>query len=90
MIADGRRAADIIKRIQGMAVKRAPEMVPQSLNAVVAESELFLHHELQARKVHILLDLAPQLPDVAINRIQIQQVIANLIVNAVQAMSCRE
>jgi signal transduction histidine kinase len=87
MIADGRRAADIIRRIRGMAVKRAPEMVPQSLNTVVAGSELFLRHELQARRVQVLLSLAPHLPDVVIDRIQIQQVIANLIVNAVQAMS---
>jgi C4-dicarboxylate-specific signal transduction histidine kinase len=87
MIADGRRAADIIRRTRGMAMKRAPEMVPQSLNTVVAGSELFLRHELQARRVQVLLSLAPHLPDVVIDRIQIQQVIANLIVNAVQAMS---
>ncbi len=86
MIAEGRRAADIIKRIRGMAVKRAPEMVPHSLNAVVAESELFLRSELQARKAQVSLNLAPRSPRVLIDRIQIQQVVSNLIVNAVQAM----
>jgi signal transduction histidine kinase len=61
-------------------------MVSQSLNATVAEAELFLRQELQAKGVSIVLNLAPQLPNVIIDRIQIQQVIANLLVNAVQAM----
>ncbi|MCP2216035.1 sensor histidine kinase [Bradyrhizobium elkanii] len=85
VIVDGRRAADIISRIRRMAVKKAPEMVWQSVNATVAETELFLRQELQANAITTILNLAPHIPDVCIDRIQIQQVIANLIVNAAQA-----
>ena len=47
----------------------------------------FVRHELQSHGVEIRLDLASDLPDIEMDRVQIQQVLSNLIVNAIQAMA---
>jgi PAS domain S-box-containing protein len=84
---DGRRAADIIARIRAMAAGRAPQPAALSLHDVIEESMVFLRHELQSKGVAVLLDLAPVLPPVTGDRTQLQQVVVNLAVNAVQAMA---
>ncbi|WP_165799508.1 PAS domain-containing sensor histidine kinase [Sphingomonas oleivorans] len=87
MVADARRAADIIARIRGMAAKRAPEPTLMSLNGLIEEAMLFLRHERQAHDVALTLDLAPDLPPLRADRTQVQQVVVNLAVNAMQAMN---
>jgi len=87
VVADARRAASIIARIRDMAVRREPEPKPLSLNEVIEEAMLFLHHDLRARRVEVALDLAPDLPMVVADRTQLQQVVVNLTVNAMQAMT---
>ena len=84
---DARRAAEIIARIRGMAVRRAPEPVPLALDALVHEAVQFLQHELRAQHAQLRLQLAPNLPAVQGDRVQLQQVIVNLVVNALQAMA---
>jgi PAS domain S-box-containing protein len=85
-IADARRAADIIKRVRSMATRGQPEQTVVGLNGVVEDVMLFLQPELKRRDVQATLDLAPALPDVLADRIQLQQVFSNLAVNAIQAM----
>jgi C4-dicarboxylate-specific signal transduction histidine kinase len=87
VVADSRRASEIINRIRDMAARRAPEQTPVSLDEVVRESMVFLREELQARKVAVALDLAPSLPLVVGDRTQLQQVVVNLAINAAQAMA---
>lgn len=87
IIADAQRAADIISRVRAMAGHKAPESTPISINSVVEEAMLFLAHELQGHSVALKLALAKDLPPVLADRIQLQQVIVNLAVNAVQAMT---
>jgi PAS domain S-box-containing protein len=86
-IADARRAAEIIRRIRSMAARGEPEQSPLALNNVVEEVMLFLHPELRRQGVETTLDLAPDLPEVLGDRVQLQQVFANLAVNAMHAMS---
>lgn len=88
--ADARRAANIIARVRDMAAHRAPERVALSLNALIEEAAVFLRHELQAQQVSLWLDLARDLPPVMGDRTQLQQVIVNLAVNAIQAMAQRD
>ncbi|RYG29797.1 MAG: GHKL domain-containing protein [Burkholderiales bacterium] len=85
--ADTRRAADIISRIRGMATQRATESVPLSLKAVIEEAVAFLRHEMQAQGVALALDLPPDLPQIRGDKIQLQQVVVNLVINAAQAMA---
>lgn len=85
--ADAQRAADIIARVRDMAAHRAPERAEISVNGVIEEACAFLRHELQAQGVVLVLDLARDLPPVAADRTQLQQVVVNLAVNAIQAMT---
>jgi PAS domain S-box-containing protein len=87
IVADARRAADIIARVRAMAERREPERALLSLNALVVEGVTFLAHELRAQSVDPLLVLDPELPPVLGDRTQLQQVLVNLIVNALQAMA---
>jgi signal transduction histidine kinase len=85
MIADARRAADIITRIRAMAVRREPEQTLVSLDELIRETLLFLQHEVQSRAVMVSHYPAPAAPKVLADRTQLQQVIVNLAVNAMQA-----
>jgi predicted ATPase/signal transduction histidine kinase/GAF domain-containing protein len=87
MVADARRSADIIARIRGMAVRRAPEHTLVSLDELIREALVFLRHEAQSRAVTVSHHRAPGAPKVLADRIQLHQVIVNLAVNAMQAMA---
>lgn len=83
---DADRAAQIIGRVRDMAMRRAPEPAPLSLNGLIEEAMVFLRHEIQSHEVELNLALAPGLPMVMADRTQLQQVVVNLAVNALQAM----
>jgi signal transduction histidine kinase len=87
MVEDGKRAAGIIARIRAMATKAAPERVRLALNDLVSDSAALLARELAAHGIPLTLDLAADLPAVSADKVQIQQVLVNLIVNAMQAMA---
>jgi len=70
-----------------MATHEAPAPVVVDLNALVEESFGFLRHELAANGVTVSVALAADLPSISADRTQIQQVLVNLAVNAVQAMA---
>jgi PAS domain S-box-containing protein len=84
---DGHRAADVIARIRSMAAGRAPQLTVLSLHDVIEDSMIFLRHELQSKGVAASVDLAPALPQVTGDRAQLQQVVVNLAINAMQAMA---
>jgi PAS domain S-box-containing protein len=88
--AEAQRAADIIHRIRSMAIRAEPEMTAVALNLTIEDALLFLRHELQRNEVATQLRLAPHIPYVVGDRVQLQQVIVNLGMNAIQAMSLTE
>jgi signal transduction histidine kinase len=59
------------------------------LTDVVQEAIAFLHHEIQRHGVKVKLRLAPDLPKLNVDRVQLQQVIVNLVINAIQAMGAQ-
>ena len=87
VVADARRACDIVDGIREIASRRAPEHKTMSFADVINESLNFLRHELLLKGVVVSLDLTRDLPQVFGDRIQLQQVIVNLVVNAVHAMT---
>jgi PAS domain S-box-containing protein len=87
IVDDGQRAGDIIARIRAMAGGRVPQPTALSLHDIIEEAMMFLRHEFQSKEVAVSLDLAPALPPVLGDRIQLQQVVVNLGINAVQAMA---
>lgn len=82
----GRHASEIVQRIRGMAAPRAPERRALDINEVAEEALLFVRHETDSRAISLSTSLAPHLPQVLGDRIQLQQVIVNLILNAAQAI----
>jgi C4-dicarboxylate-specific signal transduction histidine kinase len=87
MVADARRASKIIDLIRATVSGRKSQVVRLSLENVVEESIAFLKHEFQSRGISVSLDLAKALPHIVGDRTQLQQVIVNLAVNAVQAIA---
>ena len=86
MVADARRAADVIRHIRAMATRQSAGRERLSVNDVVAETLSFLRRDLQAKEVQVEFDAAAGLPEVEADRTQLQQVLVNLAVNAEQAM----
>lgn len=86
IVADAKRAGDIIARIRGMAARREPNHAALSLNDIVRDALQFLHHELQAKGVSVTLRLDPAVPAIDGDRTQLDQVMVNLLMNAIHAM----
>jgi C4-dicarboxylate-specific signal transduction histidine kinase len=87
MINDGLRASEVIKRIRDLLHKAAPEKVPVHINEIIREVIELVESDLRRSRIELQMELAEDLPPVAGDRIQLQQVILNLILNARDAMS---
>jgi PAS domain S-box-containing protein len=87
MTRDAKRATDIIRQIRAMAQKRDPSPVPLDLNALAREAIELLRRELEAHGVEVETVNLQHVLRVCVDRVQIQQVVINLIMNALQAMS---
>lgn len=70
-----------------MAAQRTPERTLLDLNQIVDEALLFVRHEIEARSIDLSVRLSGDLPHVRGERVQLQQVVVNLLLNAVQAIA---
>jgi len=86
-IRDGNRASDVITRLRTLYSRKEPSPESMDLNAATREVAALSLTELQRSGVILREDLAEDLPPVAGDRIQLQQVILNLLRNAADAMS---
>jgi PAS domain S-box-containing protein len=89
-IRDGKRAADVIARLRALFTKRAATVEPVDLNDATREVLALSSGDLQRSRVMLRTELADELPAVAGDRVQLQQVIMNLLRNAADAMSIVE
>jgi signal transduction histidine kinase len=87
IVADGQRASEVIGRIRSLFQKRRPERAPLDLNSAVREVVVLLRHKLSRESIALSLDLATDLPPVLADRVQLQQVLVNLLLNAVEALA---
>jgi C4-dicarboxylate-specific signal transduction histidine kinase len=87
IIQDGTRAGDVLGQIRALFRKEQPTKQWLDLNNLLEELVGFLRHEAASRHVSIRMDLAKPMPLVKADRVQLQQVVLNLIMNAMDAMS---
>jgi len=87
LAADGRRAGDVIQRVRGFARKAEPERGPVDVNDVVREAAQLVRHDTIRRRVEIRFALTPEPLVVIGDRVQLQQVVLNLLLNALDALA---
>jgi two-component system, LuxR family, sensor kinase FixL len=85
-IGQARRAGDVIRRLRGFVSKRETERRIQNLNSLVEEALGLALVGMRQRGVRTSLELDHNLPPVLVDPVQIQQVLLNLVRNAVEAM----
>jgi len=85
-IAQTRRAGDVIRRLRGFVSKGELERRTESLNRLVEEAVALALVGARQRGVRASLELDPSLPLVLVDTVQIQQVVVNLVRNAIEAM----
>lgn len=79
-------ANETISRVRDMAVKAAPRRAPVTINAVARTALSLVAHECKVKEIAIRTDLAPDLPVIMADTIQLQQVMVNLLFNAMHAL----
>ena len=83
---DGRRASEVIDRIRALVQRHAPRRDAVDINETIGEAIALVRDEAHRKDVAVHTRLATGLPPVPGDRIQLQQVILNLIINAIEAM----
>jgi PAS domain S-box-containing protein len=86
VIDDGNRANEVIRRVRSLAKKTDLEKVPVDLNEVGNEVIALVRGELISHQVSVRTEFAPALPMILGDRVQLQQVIINLVMNGIEAM----
>lgn len=86
IVADDQRAAKVISRLRALLKKGELEHAPLDLNDIVGEVAELVRNDLGLRHVSLTLHLAPDLPPVRGDRVQLQQVVLNIVLNGLEAM----
>jgi C4-dicarboxylate-specific signal transduction histidine kinase len=87
IIRDGTRAGAVLGRIRSLFKKESPANDWLDMNEVIGELTIFLRDEASRRGISVRTDLARDLPRVKGDRVQLQQVVLNLLMNGMDAMS---
>lgn len=89
IVSDGNRASAVIARVRSFLARGAPERAEVDINEAIQEVTRLVHREVTKGSVSVRLNLAADLPPVFGDRVQLQQVLINLIMNAIEEMSTR-
>jgi len=84
---DARRTIEVIARIRALAKNSAPQKVSLNLNELATEVLALIGHEAQRKHVNLQAELADDLPSVVGDRVQLHQVLLNLVMNGMDAMT---
>jgi C4-dicarboxylate-specific signal transduction histidine kinase len=87
IVRDSNRASEVIQRIRALVKKSEPQMVALDINDVIREAISLEQREMLNRRVSLRTELASALPPVLGDRVQLQQVVINLVMNALEAMA---
>jgi C4-dicarboxylate-specific signal transduction histidine kinase len=86
IVSDGNRAGEVIRRVRGLLKKANTQKDLLDVNDIVSDVAALLQRELAAQHVTLRLELVSGMPRIVGDRVQLQQVIINLVVNGVDAM----
>jgi PAS domain S-box-containing protein len=86
IIRDGKRASDVVSRLRALSKRTGLQMLPLDVNDVIEEAVSLVQREVQSHRVSLGLELAPSLPAVVGDRVQLHQVLINLLMNGIQAI----
>jgi signal transduction histidine kinase len=86
IVRDGHRAGEVIRRVRALIKRTDTQMVPLDVNDIVREAMNIVEHELLRYRVSQRMEFSGGLPVVFGDRIQLQQVLLNLIINSIEAM----
>jgi C4-dicarboxylate-specific signal transduction histidine kinase len=87
IVRNGHRAGDIIKSVRALTRKSTPEMISLGINDVIREVIVLIGAEFRRRGVRVDTSLSSDLVSVVGDRVQLQQVVLNLIMNGIEAMA---
>jgi len=87
IVEDGRRAADIIDRLRSLYKKAPAKRELAEINEIIGEMVVLLRGEANRYGVSIRTSLAADLPTISADRVQLQQVLMNLMLNGIEAMN---
>jgi signal transduction histidine kinase len=87
VVSDGSRASEVIQRVRALMKKREPAREPVNLNELVQETIMLVKPELRRQRISLKTELTPELPLVLVDFVQVQQVLLNLVVNALDSLS---
>jgi signal transduction histidine kinase len=85
-IGCARRAAEIIDHVRSLFKKSFPQREAVDVNELIREVSLLLKNDIRRNSVTVRLELAENLPEIAGDRVQLEQVLMNLMLNAIEAM----
>ena len=86
VVGDARRAGEVIQRLRSLLRKEEARFSPLDVNQVIREMAVLVHTDAILRNLAIDLELAPDLSPVQGDRVQLQQVLLNLVLNGMEAM----
>lgn len=87
IIKDGNRASDVITRIRLLLKKKSVEPLAIDPNSVINEVTTLMQNECKRHKVRLRIELESDLPEILGDKVELQQVILNLILNGIEAMN---
>jgi signal transduction histidine kinase len=88
--ADARRAVQLIERLRALFRKGGLRPETLDMNSLIADTVALAKGQIERRRAKLTLELAPDLPELHADRIHLQQVVLNLIVNALDAMDATQ
>ena len=86
IVRDGKRASEVLSRIRAMSRNSAPERGPVDVNLAIAEVLALTRDELHRHRISVMTELHSNLPVTMADRVQLQQVVLNLVMNGIDAM----
>jgi two-component system sensor kinase FixL len=89
VVDDDKRASEVIRRLRALVRKEPPALAPLDLSSVIGDVTLLVHSDALLRNSRVSVEVEPGLPPVQGDRIELQQVALNLLVNAFDAMKDR-